>query len=151
MKNIIILFFISNLMTTISHAGPSLSLCFDGNCETKKLVNISDEDWSNILEIFTLPIAITEEAERECITKAIPLIEKLSLTKLAQTTVDSYSASDLYNSMNSRDQTLNYKAYIRLLSDHHVIQYHSLRKTEHRSSWIGITEYSIIIQDRTSG
>jgi len=133
-----------------SHANQTIKLCIDGDCSTSVKIVIDDDKWSSIKDIFTEP-AKTSYSERKLISKALAAIEKTSLNILAEKSVGNYSAEDLHDRMNNRDQTLNYKAYFSLLLDQKLIRHHFLRKTEQRSSWTGMNEYSIVIQNHSSG
>jgi len=137
--------FVSN-----SYAAPALTLCIDGDCKTSQRVSLSDEDWSKINEVFSQP-AQTAQQERDFIAKALARIEKATLTALATKSVKSFSAQDLHDRMNNRDQALNYKSYMSLLLDQKLIHHHVLRKIEHRSSWVGMNEYAVVILDQLNG
>lgn len=130
-----------------SHAGPLMSICLDGDCQTKKLITLSDTNWNNVKEIFSPP-AKTADQERKYISKALAMIEQKTLQTLSVRTVKGLSANDLHASMNNRDQTLNYKTFLSLLQDHKLILLHTVRKTEHRTSWTGRDEYVVVIQNR---
>jgi hypothetical protein len=138
------------IFTQNCFAGSALKICIDGNCKTSVHTIIPNDKWTSISEIFIEP-AQTAHKERELISKALAIIEKTSLSVLADRSVKDFSAEDLHDRMNNRDQTLNYKAYITLFLNHNFIRHHFLRKTEHRSSWVGMNEYSIVIQDRSNG
>ena len=133
-----------------SYAAPTLMLCIDGDCKNSQTIKMSDEDWNNINEIFSAP-AQTARQERDFIAKALASIEKVSLNILATKTVKSFSAEDLHGRMNNRDQALNYKSYISLLLDKELIHHHALRRIEHRTSWVGMNEYAVVILDQQNG
>jgi len=145
-----IIFIVSLLFTQNSYADQTIKLCIDGDCKTSVKIVIDDDKWSAISDIFIGP-AKTAYTERKYISKALALIEKTSLAILAEKTVKNYSAEELHNRMDNKDQTLNYKAYISLLLDQKLIRHHFLRKTEQRSSWTGMDEYSIVIQNHAGG
>ena len=151
MKINYLILFLSLSFLQNSYAGPTVSLCIDGDCKSSIKVSISDEDFSNISEVFITPSESSSQSERELIARAIALIEKISLGMLSTKTIDDISAQKLHNNMNDKDKTINYKTFIGLLLDHRLIQQHILRKSEKRTSWTGKTEYSIVIQDLKNG
>jgi len=144
------IFISSFLFLQNSYAAPTIKLCIDGNCKTSVRLVIHDDKWATIKDVFIEP-AKTAYDERKLILKSLPLIEKISLNILAERSVKKYSAEDLHDRMSNKDQALNYKAYISLLLDQNLIRHHFLRKTERRSSWSGMKEYIVVIQDHRSG
>ena len=141
--------FVLLLVSTTCLAAPELAVCFDGNCETKLNIRLSDDAWSEVEELFVDKI-ISNKKERQCIAKAFAIIEKDVFETLSKKTNNELSAEQVHARMNNRDEASNSKTFISLLMDNHLSNRYYLRKTEKRSSWFGFIEHAIIIQSRSN-
>ncbi len=141
--------FILLLISTICLASPKLVICFDGNCETRLNIKLSDDAWSDVENIFSDKI-ISDKQERQCIAKAFAIIEKDVFKTLSEKTSNELSPEQVHARMSNRDEASNSKTFISLLMDNHLSSRYYLRKTEKRSSWFGFNEHAIIIQSRSN-
>jgi len=137
------------LISTASLATPELIICFDGNCETKLNVKISNSAWSMVENIFS-DKTISDQQERQCIAKAFAIIELDAFQTLSIKTNNELSAHQIHSRMNNKDEATNSKNIISLLMNNHLATRYYLRKTESRSSWFGFNELAIIMQARSN-
>jgi hypothetical protein len=142
-------FLILLLTSTACLSAPQLAVCFDGNCETKINITLSDEAWSKVESIFAGK-TLNNKQERECISKAFAIIEKDAFGILSKQTNNELSAEDIHGRTNSRDEATNSRNIVSLLLNNHLSKRYYLRKTEKRSSWFGFNEHAIILQARNN-
>ena len=135
------------MISTVISAAPEITICFDGNCETRLNVKLGDNAWSEVENIFSDKI-LSDKQERQCISKAFAVIEKDIFEILSKKTNNELSAKKIHSRMNNRDEASNSKSIIGLLMDNHLSKRYFVRKTEKRSSWFGFNENAIIIQSR---
>ena len=129
--------FILLLTSTVCLAAPDLVICFDGNCETRLNIKLTDNAWSEVENILSDKI-ISDKQERQCIAKAFAVIEKDAFKTLSKITNNELSPQQVHARMNNRDEASNSKTFISLLMDNHLSSRYYLRKTEKPSQQEGI-------------
>lgn len=147
-KNLFLLLWLAVLSVPQSVAGPSIKICIQAHCKPALTVELSDTCWANVKALFKANLS-TDKDEQDNIVNAIALIESEIYNSLAQSDKEGHSASYLYADNGSRNSYLNYKTYLGLLLDEHLVTRHYLRKTISKQNWAGITSMGLLIQSLT--
>lgn len=136
------------LFINTSYAGPIVKLCIDNDCRKPVHITITDNCWSDIKEIFSLPFP-TDKDEQDNIINSIALIEKDVYQTLANQTPNTNNANDIYAGNSTKNIYRNTKIYIGVLLDNFLVTRHIVRKSITQHSWAGFENNGLLLQSLT--
>jgi len=122
------------ILSSHALAGPVASICLNDNCKKKVSVEISNDTWKSVSEIFSTPFP-TDKDEQDNIITSYTLLRADIYNTLSQNNNLGDSADVLYEINGNEANYKNAKTLIALLLDNHLIKRHYLRKTIKRPTW----------------
>jgi len=144
---IIILFLAS---TQISVAAPSVKLCIDSNCKKPLIINITDDCWNDVKDIFSTPF-VTDKDEQDNIVNAIALIEFDLYHSIARRSPEKNTADEFYTDNSYKNNYRNIKNILNVLLDNYMVTRHAMRKTITKKSWSGVQTTGLMLQSLSNG
>jgi len=142
MKTIVSFFML--FFTSIVIASPAMTICLK-DCSNKVQVKLSDKSIKQLQTLF-LNKDMDAKKERQCIANAIALMEKDIYRRISQKIPGNDVIDKMQNQLNKHDKTTNTRQFLRYLLDQHYIRQHILRRTQKRTSWLGSSESTSVIQ-----
>lgn len=127
--------------------------CQGGGCYKVMTVELADEEWARVREIFVTPAADAEE-ERQNIAWAIGLMERIVGPKTGTETdrAGTFGNSDFPGQLDCNDESTNSTNYMRMLSAQGLLQYHEILDTKTRGFFLnGWPHTTAVIREIESG
>jgi len=143
----IMAFLFLSIQNTI--AAPNIKLCINANCKKPQLIEVTEDCWSDIKEIFATPFS-TAKDEQDNMVNAIALIEFDIYHSLARAVGEQNSAEDLYAENSNKNNYRNIKNILNVLLDHHMIEHHLMRRTTTEKGWSGEQTTGLMLQSLSS-
>ncbi|MBU3694596.1 MAG: hypothetical protein FGM40_07185 [Rhodocyclaceae bacterium] len=116
-------------------------------------VSLSEEEWDEVRKLFGLAEPQDAAAERELISQAIALMERLVGPKTG-TEADragTYGNADFPGQLDCNDETANTSSYLRMMIADGLLRFHRVLDTTTRG-WLALDPHSAaVIEDTASG
>jgi len=153
---IVVLTLIVWLQPAVAEEGVQFEVCYDFGCRTKAEINLSNEEWQSVQEIFTADNPIDERKQMKL---AVARMEVLAgqyspiHQDLAMNMPVLQSAADALNysgQLDCIDESINTTLFLQMFSDHGWLQFHSVLDRAYRRSFI-TQHWAAQVEDRLSG
>ena len=140
-----ILFFIFFYLSSSSLlAGRQMEICLM-QCENKVPVSISKQTEQQLQMLFSRA-NIDAPEERQCIAKAIAIMEQDVYGRISRNIPGDDLNDKLYEKLTATDNTRNTRQFLLYLLDNQYIRQHVLWRKTKRNQWFGGTEYTNVIK-----
>jgi hypothetical protein len=132
-------------------APPPFYSCTDYHCDEGETVTLSEDQWRQVVSLFTPTNSPAEE--REQIRRAIALLE----TQVGKTTgtwrdlAKNVAGAGQPGQLDCISESKNTTTYLQLLSKDGLIRWHEVEDRELRHPWILDVHWSAVIRDRNTG
>jgi hypothetical protein len=145
-------------ITQIYRQQPSLhgfDVCLGGGCAEVKHVALNDEDWQNVVHIFSQEGDVRDAAqERKLIALALGAMETI-VGKKTDTDTDlagTFGNSDYAGQLDCNDEAINSTSYMRLMRSHGLIKFHDIADMRTRNFFFsGWPHTTAVIREIASG
>ena len=124
----------------IYHQMPSLhdfSVCTGGGCAEALQVELTDDEWQKIVQVFAKDDSVEASAalEREQIAQAIGVFESIVGVKTSTATdrAGTFGNSDYPGQLDCNDEAINSTTYMRLMRQYGLIRFHEIEDTRTRN------------------
>ena len=129
-----------------------IPICYDYGCATADHFGLSAMQWQQVTQLFSPP-APDSTTERHRIRQAIALMEQLAGTYTpTQGDKGKNPPFEPYpGGMDCIDESINTTTYLRLLSEHHLLQWHTVKERVVRAPILFNMHHAAQIQDISTG
>ncbi len=143
----------------IYHQVPSLhdfSVCTGGGCAEVQEVSLSEEEWQNVVRVFSVTDTrpLTAEVEREQIAQAIGVFESIVGVKTSTATdrAGTFGNSGYPGQLDCNDEAINSTTYMRLMHQSGLIRFHEIEDTRTRNFFFtGWPHSTAVIREVATG
>ncbi len=132
------------------------SVCTGGGCAEVLQVELTDDEWQKIAQVFVTPdfIEATAALERDQIAQAIGVFESVVGVKTSTTTdrAGTFGNSDYPGQLDCNDEAINSTTYMRLMRQHGLIKLHEVEDTRTRNFFFtGWPHSTAVIRELATG
>lgn len=133
-------------------APQQFSFCWGGTCAEVLRVQLSEEEWSQVRELFN-PRAESAEQERTIIAKAIGLLEIFVGTKTGTSgdRAGTFGNSAYPGQLDCNDEATNSTNYLRMLRSDGLLQFHDVLDTSTRGGFLFFGRHSTAVLGERAG
>jgi len=139
-------------MATASASDEQLSffVCTDYHCDTGETVSLTQDDWTEIRNLF--PVGLSPEEERVRIGSAVALLETSvgAITGTWRDLAGNVDGSGRGGQLDCISESKNTTTYLKLLSDEGLLIWHSVENRHVRRRFFA-PHWTAVIIDRMSG
>lgn len=122
------------LLSSAVYAGPQVTICVDNTCKKPVSIEISNDTWNGIQQLFVTPFP-SDKDELDSIIIAFSLLRTHIYKTLEKNNSLDDDAETLYALVNADTHYKNAKNLLALLLDNHLMKRLYLRNTIRQSAW----------------
>ncbi len=132
------------------------SVCAGGGCAEVLQVELTDDEWQKIAQVFVMPdfIEPTAALERDQIAQAIGIFESIVGVKTSTATdrAGTFGNADYPGQLDCNDEAINSTTYMRLMRQQGLIKLHEVEDTRTRNFFFtGWPHSTAVIRELATG
>jgi len=131
----------------------NFTVCHGNTCKYIVPLTLSEKEWNEIKDIFTIPAATAAE-ERETIRMAIARFESIigNKTGTSRDKGENFPGMGIEGQMDCVDEATNTSVYLTMLQDRQLLQWHHVQHRTNRGiETLQVPHFTAVIRDNETG